>query len=277
MIDKDNKELSVMKQCKILGINPSVAYYKSKADLKKDIQKIMWVKEEYLKNPFYGYRKIGRALKKKGLTVKQVRRIMNMIGLYAIHPKKNLSKPSKGHKKYPYLLRNKKIFLPNQVWATDITYIKVGGSNVYLVAIIDLFSRKILSWKISNTMDVHFCIDTLEEAIYKYGVPAIFNTDQGSQFTSPKFTDILENYNIEISMDGKGRALDNIYIERFWRSLKYENIYLNDYQNMTELKEGLEKYFSFYNNERFHQALEYETPDEIYYSAFTGEKSGKVA
>ena len=265
------------RQCKILGINPSVAHYKSKANLEKDVQKIIWIKEEYLKHPFYGYRKIAKALDSKGLTEKQVKRIMKKIGLRAICPKKNLSKPGKGHKKYPYLLRNKKIFLPNQVWATDITYIKVAGSTVYLIAIIDLFSRKILSWRISNTMDIHFCIDVLEEAIGKYGMPAIFNTDQGSQFTSPKFTDILESYNIRISMDGKGRAIDNIYIERFWRSLKYEDIYLNDYQNMEELKEGLNKYFFFYNEERFHQSLDYETPDEIYYLAFKKEIFEKIA
>jgi putative transposase len=267
----------VNKQCKILKVNPSTAYYNSKADIGKDVQKILWIKEEYFKNPFYGYRKIARALKPKGLTVKQVRRIMKMIGLQAIFPKKNLSKPAKAHKKYPYLLKNKKIFLPNQVWATDITYISIGASKVYLVAIIDLFSRKILSWRISNTIDIHFCLAVLDEAIRKFGIPAIFNSDQGSQFTSPKFTDVLKSFKIRISMDGKGRALDNIYIERFWRSLKYENIYLNDYRTMEELKEGLEKYFTFYNTERFHQSLEYKTPEEIYYSVFKGETFEKVA
>ena len=253
------------KQCKILKVNPSTAYYNSKADIEKDVQKIMWIKEEYFKHPLYGYRKIARALNREGLTVKQVRRIMKMIGLQAIFPKKNLSKPAKAHKKYPYLLKNKKIFLPNQVWATDITYISIGASKVYLVAIIDLFSRKILSWRISNTMDIHFCLAVLDEAIRKFGIPAIFNSDQGSQFTSPKFTDILESFNIRISMDSKGRALDNIYIERFWRSLKYEDIYLNSYETINELLQGLTKYINFFNKERIHQSLDYKTPDSIYY------------
>ena len=262
------------KQCKLLQISPSTIYYKSRAKLEKDVERIIWIKNEYELHPFYGYRKIFWALRDKDITEKQTRRIMAKIGLRAITPKKNLSKANKLHKKYPYLLKNKVINFPNQVWATDITYIKIGQSTVYLVAIIDLFSRKILSWRISNTMDVSFCLEVLDEAIEKYGIPAIFNSDQGSQFTSEKFTQKLESYNIDISMDGKGRALDNIYIERFWRSLKYEDIYLNDYQNIKELKEGLVKYFEFYNTERFHQSLEYETPDEIYYSVFNqqGEK-----
>ena len=264
------------KQCKILNINQSVIYYKSNAKLEKDIDRIKWIKAEYILHPFYGYRKIYQALKTKEITEKQTRRIMAKIGLKAITPKQNLSISNKLHKKYPYLLKNKVINFPNQVWATDITYIKVGQSTVYLVAIIDLFSRKILSWRLSNTMDVSFCLEVLEESIERYGIPAIFNSDQGSQFTSEIFTQKLKSYNIDISMDGKGRALDNIYIERFWRSLKYEDIYLNDYQDMKELKEGLVKYFEFYNTERFHQSLDYETPDEIYYSVFNNQDEKKV-
>lgn len=233
--------------------------------------------EELKLHPFYGYRKVAVALKHMGVTRKQVRRIMKKAGLRAIYPGKRLSIPSKMHKKYPYLLRDKDIWLPNQVWATDITYIKLAGGHVYLAAIIDLFSRKVLSWRLSNTLDTEFCISALEEAIMTYGVPAIFNTDQGCQFTSEAFTDKLLSHKIRISMDGKGRALDNIYIERLWRSLKYEEIYLNEYHSMEDLKIALKRYFNFYNNERFHQSLEYATPEEIYYSAFNRECLKKVA
>lgn len=228
--------------------------------------------EEYILHPFYGYRKIAKALEAHSVTRKQVRRVMKRMGLQAIHPKPNLSKPRKEHKKYPYLLKDKLIWCSNQVWATDITYLKINGCHVYLVAIIDLFSRKVLTWRVSNTMDASFCIEALEEAIFLFGTPAIFNTDQGSQFTSDDFIAVLKKNNIEISMDGKGRALDNIYVERLWRSLKYEEIYLNAYKNMTELKESINKYFTFFNTERFHQSLDYETPDKIYYSVFAEEK-----
>jgi putative transposase len=233
--------------------------------------------EELEKHPFYGYRKIALALKDLYVTRKQIRRIMKKAGLQAIYPKKRLSKPIKWHIKYPYLLRNKKIWLPNQVWATDITYIKLKGGTVYLAAIIDLYSRKILSWRISNTMDASFCIEALEDAIKEYGVPAIFNTDQGSQFTSDAFIDVLNKHLIAISMDGVKRFVDNIYVERFWRSLKYEEIYLNEYESVTMLKEGIRKYVIFFNTERFHQSLDYETPDEKYYNKFKLEKNKRAA
>lgn len=191
---------------------------------------------------------------------------MNRIGLKAIYPKPDLSKPRKDHKKYPYLLSGKVIRHPNQVWATDVTYIRLTGGFVYLVAILDLYSRKVLTWRLSNSMDADFCIDALEEAIMFYGVPAIFNTDQGSQFTSKGFIDVLERNGIQISMDGKGRALDNIYVERLWRTLKYEDIYIKSYESVIELREGIRRYFQFYNNERFHQSLGYATPDDMYES-----------
>ncbi len=225
--------------------------------------------EELNKHPFYGYRRMACALKDMKVTRKQVRRIMKRAGLKALFPGKNLSKPSKHHKKYPYLLRDKKIWIANHVWATDVTYLKVNGSHVYLVAIIDLFSRKVLSWRISNTMDVGFCIDALEEALTVHGTPGIFNTDQGSQFTSEAFVSVLEAKGIQISMDGVNRALDNIYIERTWRSLKYEEIYLNSYESLVELKTAVDKYFNFFNQERFHQSLEYATPDEVYNRCFS--------
>jgi putative transposase len=176
--------------------------------------------------------------------------------------------PAKYHKKYPYLLRGKRIWLPNQVWATDITYIKLAGGDVYLVAIIDVYSRKILAWRVSNTLDAEFCIAALEEAIALYGIPAIFNTDQGCQFTSDAFIAVLEWNGIQISMDGVNRALDNIYIERFWRTLKYEDIYLNDYRTVIDLKAGMKRYMDFYNGERFHASKDYQTPNEVYSSKF---------
>ncbi len=218
--------------------------------------------------PFYGYRKVARELASCGVTLKQVRRIMKRAGLRAIYPGKRTSIPAKYHKKYPYLLRNKKIWLPNQVWASDITYIRLAGGHVYLVAIIDLYSRRILSWKISNTIDADFCVAALEEAIALHGIPGIFNTDQGSQFTSDQFIEVLQRHDIQISMDGVNRAIDNVYIERFWRTLKYEDIYLRCYQDMTSLKSGIKRYVQFYNTERFHESLEYLTPDEMYEGRF---------
>jgi len=191
---------------------------------------------------------------------------MKKMGLQAIYPKPKLSKAGKGHKIYPYLLNDMDIEYINQVWATDITYIKLNGSFVYLAAILDLFSRKVLAWRISNTCDADFCVEALQEAIDIYGVPEIFNTDQGSQFTGEKFIAKLNEHNIKISMDGKGRALDNVYVERLWRSLKYENIFLHDYRSLKELKGGVKLYFKFYNAERYHQSLNYQTPDEIYFS-----------
>jgi putative transposase len=220
--------------------------------------------------PFYGYRKVTLQLQRDGIqaTRKQVRRIMHRAGLRAIYPGKRTSIPNKQHQVYPYLLRGKKIWIPNQVWATDITYIKLRGSFVYLVAILDLFSRKVLSWKLSNTMDTAFCVAALEEAIAKYGTPAIFNTDQGSQFTALAFIEVLKSHRIAISMDGVKRCLDNIYVERLWRSVKYEEVYIKDYQNMNELSISLGRYFHFYNTERFHESLDYRTPDEIYSQVF---------
>lgn len=226
------------------------------------------IKQQYLLYPFYGYRRIANALDRKGVITsdKQVRGLMKKLGLQAIYPKPKLSKPGKGHKIYPYLLNDLEIAYINHVWATDITYIKLNGSYVYLAAILDLFSRKVLAWRISNTQDSGFCVEALQEAIEAYGIPEIFNTDQGSPFTSDEFIAKLNEYKIKISMDGKGRALDNVYVERLWRSLKYENIYLNDYRNLNELKGGVKLYFEFYNTERYHQSLNYKTPDEVYFS-----------
>jgi putative transposase len=201
---------------------------------------------------------------------------MKRFGLRALYAKPWLSKPSKAHKKYPYLLKGKVIRHPNQVWASDITYIRLPGGHAYLVVILDLYSRKVLSWRLSNTLDAGFCVAALEEAIERYGEPAIFNTDQGCQFTAEVFIKVLEDHNIEISMDGKGRALDNIYVERLWRSLKYEDIYLKSYESMEELNEGVGRYFVFYNTERFHQSLEYQTP-EIMHESFSSREDIQIA
>ena len=244
-------------------------YYQPVSDDEDEYYKLL-IFEEYKGCPFYGYRKITEALRRKGYWVnrKRVYRLMREMGIKAIYPKPNLSKPAPGHEIYPYLLRGLAIDHSNQVWATDITYIRLQGGFVYLAAIIDLYSRKVLSWALSNTLDVQFCLDALEDALMNYGKPEIFNSDQGSQFTSKKFTDILKEHEILISMDGKGRAQDNIYVERLWRSLKYEDIYLKEYNTVPECRAGIKRYFEFFNQERFHQSLDYLTPDEIYYSSW---------
>jgi putative transposase len=241
------------------------------------LQLVVTVLNEF---PFYGYRKVALELRDthaRDETPKQVRRIMRRAGLKAIWQGPKTTVPNPEHPKYPYLLRNKAIWLPNQVWATDITYIRLRGGHVYLVAILDLHSRKVLSWKLSNTLDAGFCVAALEEAIARWGVPAIFNTDQGSQFTSEAFTGVLHRHGIRISMDGVKRAIDNIYVERLWRTLKYEEIYLKDYQSMAELKTGLDRYFRFYNGRRYHQSLGYATPNEIYEARFQNVKFQEAA
>ena len=262
----------------MLNISRSAFYYNPVPEQNdREIEILRAILDVLKECPFYGYRKVTIGLKHLGVTRKQVRRIMKKAGLRAIYPKKRLSIPHLAHKKYPYLLKGMDIWLPNQVWATDITYIRLKGGHVYLVAIIDLYSRKILSWRLSNTLDAEFCISAFEEAVQVYGVPGIFNSDQGSQFTSDAFIEHLKAKGVRISMDGKGRALDNVYIERFWRSLKYEDIYIKDYSTMADLKEGIKQYISFYNSKRFHQSLDYETPDEIYWSKFRPELEKKAA
>ena len=228
--------------------------------------------EEYTRHPFYGSRRMKLYLSDCGYSVnrKRVRRLMQTLGLVGMSPGPNTSKPRPRHKVYPYLLRGVDITRPNQVWSTDITYIRLPRGFVYLVAIIDWYSRKVLSWRLSNTPDAGFCVDCLEEAIRQYGTPTLFNSDQGSQFTSDAFTGVLLNNGITISMDGRGRALDNIFVERLWRTVKYEEVYLNQHGNMPDLLMGLTQYFQFYNQERRHQSLAYKTPDEVYKTAIGG-------
>lgn len=268
MIETGHENISISRQCELLDLCRSTYYYKTRpSKFSGDDKYKRLIFEEFIKHPFYGYRKITQALKKKNYRInrKRVYRLMREMGIQAIYPKPNLSKPCPEHKKYPYLLRGVDIEYPNQVWATDITYLKLEGGFIYLAAIIDLYSRKVLSWEISNTLDTDFCINILEDAIEKYGKPEIFNSDQGSQFTSNNFTEKLIENKIKISMDGKGRAIDNIYIERLWRSLKYEDIYIRGYEKISDCIRGVNKYFKFYNSERFHQSLKYKTPDEIYF------------
>ena len=225
------------------------------------------IDEQYTRTPFYGIRRMTFALQGRGHCVnhKRVQRLMRQMGIEAIHPKPKLSQRNEEHKIYPYLLRGLEIDQPNQVWATDITYIRMHRGFVYLVAIMDWFSRYVLSWSVSVTMDVHFCLEAIEKALSQ-GKPGIFNSDQGSQFTSREFTGLLLGAGIRISMDGRGRVFDNIFIERLWRSLKYEEVYLKEYENVLSCIEGLRAYFRFYNDERPHQALGYKTPKEVYFA-----------
>jgi len=233
--------------------------------MEKYYELMIQIDHQFTKTPFYGSRKMTAHLRhiKYIINRKKVRRLMRAMGIIAIYPKPKLSIQNKEHKIYPYLLRNLEIVRPNQVWSTDISYIPTKNGHMYLVAIIDWYSRKILSWRLSNTLETAFCIDALNEALTQ-ATPEIFNTDQGCQFTSCKFTQILKTKNIKISMDSKGRALDNIIIERFWRSIKYEKIYLNEYESGKDLRKDISEYIDFYNNERPHQSLGNDFPDKIY-------------
>lgn len=268
MIDPTDQHLSIFQQSQLLGVSRSHHYYKRRSERREDIEEKIKLKELFLKYPFYGYRKQVHELETIGIasTSKRVRRLMHEMGLKALSPRQMTSVSKKEHPVYPYLLRGKRIRYPNQVWATDITYLKLDVGYVYLVAIMDLYSRKVLSWRISLSMEADFCIETLKDAMARYGVPAIFNTDQGSQFTSYGFIKVLKDAGVEISMDGQGRWRDNIYVERFWRTLKYEDIYLRSYESVRDLKLGLSRYFRFYNSRRYHQSLDYRTPDEMYQS-----------
>jgi len=272
MVDRHHQSLSVVRQCKLLGINRSGLYYQPVAVSQDDLAVMKLVDQQYLVTPFYGTRRMVAWLKAQGYQVnrKHVWRLMQLMGLRAIYRRPMISKPAECHKTYPYLLRGKEITRPNEVWAADITYIPMEKGYLYLVAIIDWYSRYVLSWQLSNTMDVEFCIEALEKALDK-GKPEIFNTDQGSQFTGEAFTGILEKQGIRISMDGKGSYTDNLFIERLWRSVKYEEVYLKAYQDGKEAAVGIGSYFHFYNNERPHQALGYRTPAEVFYTSQEGQ------
>lgn len=265
VLKEDDDDLSVRQQCELLELNRSSLYYVPTAMSEEDQRLMAAIDVEYTKTPFYGARKIVRELRKQSWTVgrKRVGRLMRLMGLEAVVPKKNTSRRNPEHKVYPYLLRGVSINRVNQVWGMDITYVRLGKGFAYLTAIIDWHSRYVMSWRLSNTLNADFCIECLQEAL-EYGRPEIFNTDQGCQFTSEDFTKVLRKNEIKISMDGRGRALDNIFVERLWRTVKYENIYLKGYQTIPEAREGLLEYFDWYNMERSHQSLAYETPWSMY-------------
>ncbi|OIO73258.1 MAG: hypothetical protein AUJ85_08840 [Elusimicrobia bacterium CG1_02_37_114] len=265
-MDRQDNCFSLRKQSEILGINWSTLYYKPVEISELDREMMNLLDKQYTETPFYGVRKMKKFLRRKGFRVgnAHVRTLLRKMGLFAVFAKPNTSKPHPEHAVYPYLLKDVTVERPNQVWSADITYIRLAQGFAYLVAVIDWCSRAVLSWRLSNTLDSSFCVEVLEEALCRYGCPEIFNSDQGSQFTSNDFVSKLTGANISISMDGRGRAFDNIFVERLWRSVKYECIYLNGYQNIPDAREGLKNYFEFYNNERFHQTLDYRTPWEVY-------------
>jgi putative transposase len=272
-IDKED-EVSVVQQCALAGVSRATIYAQQKPKLidESDLLISRLIDEEYTRRPFYGSRRMVIFLRKAGHIVnrKRVQRLMRQMGLAGMAPGPNTSRAHPEHKVYPYLLRGVPVVRPNQVWSTDITYIRLARGFAYLVAVIDWYSRRVLSWRISNNMEAAFCVDCLEEAIRSHGTPEIFNTDQGSQFTSDAFTGVLKREGIVISMDGRGRAFDNIFVERLWRNVKHEDVYLKGYGSMGELTLGLTEYFAFYNGERPHQSLGYETPDTVYRSAIGG-------
>ena len=267
MIENDSREVPLTKQCDLLGISRSSIYYEPVPISDENLLLMNLIDEQYTETPFYGRRRMTAWLRNQvnfAVNPKRVSGLMTDLGLQAIYPKPNTSRADKSHKKYPYLLRGYPIIRPGQVYSTDITYVRLEGGFVYLCAVIDWHSRYVLSWRLSNTLDTDFCLEALEEALRK-GVPEIFNTDQGCQFTSAEFTGVLERAGVLISMDGRGRALDNIFVERLWRSVKYENIYPRNYRTMQEAREGLGKYFKFYNEERLHQSLGYRTPESVHF------------
>jgi len=270
----DKEQLSVSTQCELAGVTRSGYYGQSKSLMPntEDLELMKLIDEEYTRHPFYGSRRMKQVLLTQGRKVnrKRVQRLMRNLGLAGMAPGPNTSKPHPQHKIYPYLLRGLAITRPNHVWSTDVTYCRLPGGFMYLTAVIDWYSRKVLAWRLSNSLDSSFCVDCLEEAIRKYGTPEIFNTDQGVQYTSDAFTSVLKSHEIRISMDGRGRALDNVFVERLWRNVKQEDLYLKGYETAVEMMRGFAEYFRFYNIERPHQSLGYKTPDEVYESAIGG-------
>ena len=264
-------ELTKTRRCELLGLARSTAYYSPSPLIESDLQLMRVIDEIHLEYPFYGSRRICDELDTRGYRVnrKRVKRLMREMGIRALYPRPRTSIAHQGHKVYAYLLRDMTVDRANQVWASDICYIPMAKGFMYLVAIMDWQTRKVLSWRISNTMDSDFCVEALEEALSRYGPPEIFNTDQGAQFTADAFTRVLKDHHVAISMDGKGRWIDNVFVERLWRSVKYEDIYLRAYETAVQLRAGLEKYFRFYNNRRCHSALNRRTPDAAYFEQTT--------
>lgn len=267
MVDRAHP-LSIRRQCELLGVSRSGLYYEAEPTSPEELSLMRRIDELHLKYPFYGSRKIALELRNEGRDVnrKRVQRLMRLMGLEALAPKPKTSEPHPEHVVYPYLLRGMTICRANQVWAADVTYIPMKAGFVFLVAIIDWYSRRVLSWRLSATLDPSFCVQALEEALGRFGQPDIFNTDQGAQFTANAFTTVLRERGIAISMDGRGRCLDNVFVERLWRSLKYEEVYLHVYDTVAEVRAGIRRYFDFYNDRRPHQALGYQTPAAFFES-----------
>ena len=265
LVESGNPEISVRRQCDLLGVNRSGLYYQPAGESEENLMLMRLIDEQYTRRPFYGSRRMRVWLCEQGHEVnrKRVARLMELMEIEAVYPKPKLSQPGEGHKIYPYLLEGVEVTRVNQVWSTDITYIRMADGFVYLVAVMDWFSRFVLSWALSVTMEVDFCVEALKRALRR-GRPEIFNSDQGPQFTSEQFTGELETRGIVVSMDGRGRCLDNIFIERLWRSLKYEEVYLRDYALVPEARAGIGSWFRFYNHERPHQSLGYRTPAGLY-------------
>ena len=266
MIEPGHPEIPIYRQCELLGVSRAAYYYEPRAVSALNVGLMRLIDEQYTRTPFYGVQKMTEWLRRQDYRVnpKRVRRLMRLMDLEAICPKPWLSKPAEGHKKYPYLLKGLVIDRPDQVWTADVTYIRLLRGFVYLVAIMDWFSRYVLAWEVSTSLEKEFCLEALERALL-LSRPAIFNSDQGRQFTSTEFTGRLESAGVRISMDGRGRVWDNIFVERLWRTVKYEEVYLKSYETVREAREGLAGYFHFYNNERLHQALGYRTPREVYF------------
>jgi len=265
MIDRQHPELSIRRQCDLIGLNRASFYMQPAGETAMNLRLMRLIDEQYLQTPFYGYPRMTAHLRRAGFAVnpKRVARLMQKMGLQGLFPRRKTTIPAPGHTIYPYLLRGLAITHRDQVWSTDITYVPMTTGFMYLVAIIDWYSRYVLTWGVSNTLDGAFCLTALDQALAS-GQPEIFNTDQGAQFTAQAFTDRLLAVKVQISMDGRGRALDNIFIERLWRTVKYEDIYLKDYETVGALHAGLARYFHFYNEERPHQSLGYCTPAEVY-------------
>jgi putative transposase len=277
MIDRDSSPLSLRRQCELFGLNRTSLYYQPQPISDADRRLMRRIDEVPLTHPFLGARRLAHLLQREGVDVgrRHVGTLMGLMGIEAIYRKKRTSLPAKGHRIYPYLLRDVVIERSNQVWATDVTYLPMAQGFAYLVAILDLYSRKVLAFRVANTLATDFCIEALGEALRRYGAPEIFNTDQGSQFTDEAFTAVLVAKGVRISMDGKGRWIDNVFVERLWRSVKYESIYLHAYETPREVRVALARYFAFYNAHRPHQSLGYRTPDEIYFG--THELTGAAA
>jgi putative transposase len=265
LVEVGHPALSVRRQCELLGLNRSSLYYETAGETAENLRLMRLIDEQYTARPFYGSRRMTMWLIERGEEVnrKRVQRLMRIMGLEAIYPKPRLSRPGEGHRIYPYLLRGVKVERPDQVWSADITYVPMAAGFMYLAAVIDWFSRYVVAWRLSNTLDGSFCLEMLEEAL-RGGRPEVFNTDQGVQFTAAAFVGCLEVAGVTVSMDGRGRALDNVFVERLWRSVKYEDVYIWCYETVPELRRGLGRYFGFYNEERPHQSLGDRTPGAVY-------------